>query len=313
MPFLNSCLKISNPSSRLFSRFLFLGFIALVASSCATNTLTGKRELSFYSTGQQITMGSQQYVPSQQSQGGQYSIDAELTRYVQRVGQKLVDVIPQVAPTAERLPYEFVVLNNSVPNAWALPGGKLAINRGLLMQLSDEAELASVLGHEIVHALASQQRVDTNRALAQQLPSGTANRQQYVNATRDLKKHSKAYELEQQAKEALAKNQPQQALNLLDEAIRIEPRQDQFWILRSDAWAHKNMNQPNKAIQSLNTAIKKNDNYFLSWLKRGYIKTVGKQYSNAEYDLKRSQSLLPTPAASQALAHIATQRQGASQ
>jgi predicted Zn-dependent protease len=47
-----------------------------------------------------------------------------------------------------------VVLNSSVPNAWALPGGKLAINRGLLTEISTEAELAAVLGHEIVHAAA---------------------------------------------------------------------------------------------------------------------------------------------------------------
>jgi len=52
------------------------------------------------------------------------------------------------------LPYEFVVLNNDVPNAWALPGGKIAINRGLLVLLKDEAQLAAVLGHEVVHAAA---------------------------------------------------------------------------------------------------------------------------------------------------------------
>ncbi len=53
-----------------------------------------------------------------------------------------------------KLPFEFTVLNNSVPNAWALPGGKIAVNRGLLTELNSEAELAAVLGHEIVHALA---------------------------------------------------------------------------------------------------------------------------------------------------------------
>ena len=47
-----------------------------------------------------------------------------------------------------------MVLNNSVPNAWALPGGKIAVNRGLLTELQSEAELAAVLGHEIVHAAA---------------------------------------------------------------------------------------------------------------------------------------------------------------
>ncbi|MGH8239553.1 MAG: M48 family metalloprotease, partial [Steroidobacteraceae bacterium] len=46
------------------------------------------------------------------------------------------------------------VLNNGVPNAWALPGGKIAVNRGLLTELKSEAELAAVLGHEIVHAAA---------------------------------------------------------------------------------------------------------------------------------------------------------------
>jgi predicted Zn-dependent protease len=53
-----------------------------------------------------------------------------------------------------QLPYEFTVLNNDIPNAWALPGGKIAVNRGLLTELDNEAELAAVLGHEIVHAAA---------------------------------------------------------------------------------------------------------------------------------------------------------------
>jgi len=42
-----------------------------------------------------------------------------------------------------KLPYEFVVLNNSVPNAWALPGRQIAVNRGLLTELKNEAELAA--------------------------------------------------------------------------------------------------------------------------------------------------------------------------
>jgi predicted Zn-dependent protease len=56
------------------------------------------------------------------------------------------------------------VLNNDVPNAWAMPGGKLAINRGLMMYLEDEAQLAAVMGHEIVHAAArhgAQQQTQT--------------------------------------------------------------------------------------------------------------------------------------------------------
>lgn len=50
------------------------------------------------------------------------------------------------------LPFKFVMINGSVPSAWALSGGKLTINRGLLTELKSEAEPAAVLAHEIAHA-----------------------------------------------------------------------------------------------------------------------------------------------------------------
>ena len=80
--------------------------------------------------------------------GGDYVADPAVQAYVQEVGAKLAAV------SDRSLPYEFAVINNSTPNAWALPGGKIAINRGLLTELDSEAELAAVLGHEIVHAAA---------------------------------------------------------------------------------------------------------------------------------------------------------------
>ena len=52
-------------------------------------------------------------------------------------------------------PYEFAIVNSSDFNAWALPGGKIAVNRGLLLRLECESDLAAVLAHEIVHAAAS--------------------------------------------------------------------------------------------------------------------------------------------------------------
>ena len=126
----------------------FLALTFLFLTGCSVNPVTGKREFMMVSTAQEIEMGKQNYVPMQQSQGGPYDVDPALSSYVQRVGQRVA------AQSGVSLPYQFVVLNNSVPNAWALPGGKIAINRGLLTELKSEAELAAVLGHEAVHAAA---------------------------------------------------------------------------------------------------------------------------------------------------------------
>lgn len=123
--------------------------LALMVTGCVENPVSGKRQISLMSAEQEVVTGTQNYVPAQQSQGGQYVVDRGLTTYVQSVGKKLAAVSDR-----PNLPYEFVVLNNDVPNAWAMPGGKLAINRGLLVHLKDEAQLAAVLGHEIVHAAA---------------------------------------------------------------------------------------------------------------------------------------------------------------
>lgn len=112
---------------------------------------------------QEMAMGAQAYAPSQQSQGGVYDVDPVLTRYVQGVGNRLAEV------SDRPLPYEFVVLNNSVPNAWALPGGKIAINRGLLYEMESEAELAAVLGHEIVHAAARHSAQQMSRGMLSQV------------------------------------------------------------------------------------------------------------------------------------------------
>src|SRR5210317_1425034 len=140
---------------------LLLGFLAI--TGCSINPVTGQREFVMLSTAQEIEMGKQNYVPMQQSQGGVYDVDPQLTAYVQRVGHTVA------SQSGVNLPYEFVVLNNSVPNAWALPGGKIAINRGLLYELESEAELAAVLGHEAVHAAARHTAKQQSRAMLMQV------------------------------------------------------------------------------------------------------------------------------------------------
>jgi predicted Zn-dependent protease len=136
-----------------------VGASLVALAGCVINPVTGDRELALVSADQEVAIGEQQYAPSQQMQGGDYTLDPALTAYVAGVGQKLAAVSDRA------LPYEFVVLNNSVPNAWALPGGKIAVNRGLLVELQSEAELAAVLSHEIVHAAARHGALAMQRGL----------------------------------------------------------------------------------------------------------------------------------------------------
>lgn len=134
--------------------------ILVIMAGCATNPVTGRNEISLISESTELEIGKKQYQPSRQMQGGDYKLDPELTHYIDLVGQRLAAV------SDRQLPYEFVVINSSVPNAWALPGGKIAVNRGLLIELESEAELAAVLGHEIVHAAARHGAKGMERGMA---------------------------------------------------------------------------------------------------------------------------------------------------
>ncbi len=87
-----------------------------------------------------------QAAPKFEKEFGGLVRDSELQRYVQKVGMSMV---PHTG--REDLPWEFKVLNSNQVNAFALPGGKVYITRGMLNQLQNEAQLASVLGHEAGH------------------------------------------------------------------------------------------------------------------------------------------------------------------
>lgn len=141
------------------------GALALLAlCACAVNPVTGERHFQVFDSDWEREVGAQMYAPMRQSQGGDFVLDPELTAYVAQVGNRL-------AARSRRpgeLQYEFSIINDSVPNAWALPGGKIAINRGLLTALDSEAELAAVLGHEIVHADASHSARAQSKAMLTQ-------------------------------------------------------------------------------------------------------------------------------------------------
>ncbi len=129
---------------------LILGLLCLFLAGCAVNPVTGRNELALMSISptQEVELGRKTFPQVLQRMGGAYP-DRDLEAYVNRVGRRL----GQVSHRPE-LQYSFKVVNDSTPNAFALPGGYIAVSRGLLVGLQTEAQLAAVLGHEIGHVTA---------------------------------------------------------------------------------------------------------------------------------------------------------------
>src|SRR5258705_4101392 len=118
-----------------------------VSAACARNPATGKRELMLVSESQEIQMGQQ--ADSQVIASIGLYPDPALQSYVQGLGTKL-------ATTSERasLPWTFRVVDDPAVNAFAIPGGFVYVTRGILAHMTTEAELATVMGHEIGHVTA---------------------------------------------------------------------------------------------------------------------------------------------------------------
>jgi predicted Zn-dependent protease len=76
--------------------------------------------------------------------------DAEATRYIQQVGQRLVNAIPQQFQQPA-FNYRFQIVNARDINAFALPGGPMYVNRGMIEAARSEGEMAGVMAHEIAH------------------------------------------------------------------------------------------------------------------------------------------------------------------
>ena len=144
-----------------------LGICLLVIAACTMNPATGERQLTLMSEAQEIQMGRQTH-PEVLATYGPYD-NLEWQAYIQELGAKM-------AATSERpdLDWTFTVLDDPVVNAMALPGGFIYVNRGILAHFNSEAELASVLGHEIGHVTARHSVEQMSRAQLAQLGLGVA-------------------------------------------------------------------------------------------------------------------------------------------
>ena len=125
---------------------LVLGvFILIGITACATSP-TGQPQLHLFPEDQVAEMGKAAYQEIKQKTP--ISQDAGLNQYVQCVAQAITRV---VAPDTS---WEVTVFQDKAANAFALPGGKIGVNTGLLEVATNQHQLATVIGHEIAHVQA---------------------------------------------------------------------------------------------------------------------------------------------------------------
>ena len=119
----------------LAAALVLICLLAVAVYSCAVNPVTGRSELAIvsFSEEEEAALGAKAYAPAVQQQGGFYR-DRELEAYVQEVGMRLARVSHRPG-----LNYRYRVLNSSVPNAFALPGGYIVIS-GIIEQNKPDIE-----------------------------------------------------------------------------------------------------------------------------------------------------------------------------
>lgn len=136
------------PRLRVVLGRLCLPLLAALLTSCATVPETGRRQLLLVSPQEESQLGLTEFEKLKQSTP--ISRDAELNALVQQVGKRIAAVAP--LPGAQ---WEFVVFDEpKTANAFCLPGGKVGVYTGILPITRDASGLATVLGHEIAHAVA---------------------------------------------------------------------------------------------------------------------------------------------------------------
>jgi predicted Zn-dependent protease len=141
-----------------FLKGLVLLLILIECSACTVsrNPISGRKRAYGYTWEQERQLGAQSDQQIVQ-QMGVYE-DPDLQAYVERIGQQVLEEshlrAPDADPEYQNTPFTFRIIDSPVVNAFALPGGYIYVTRGLLTHLNNEAQLAVVLGHEIVHVAA---------------------------------------------------------------------------------------------------------------------------------------------------------------
>src|SRR5712691_11286419 len=130
---------------------------ALALLACETNPYTGRSQLIVIPTAQEMAMGAQADQQVLHDPKTPQSHDPREVEPLKRVAARIIDAAKKskYADMANKFEWEVTVIkDDKTMNAFALPGGKIAVYTGIFPVAKNEAGLAAILGHEVTHALA---------------------------------------------------------------------------------------------------------------------------------------------------------------
>ena len=134
-----------------------MGMSLSALPGCETNPYTGRSQLLMTTVAEEMQMGAQAYDQVKSDPKVKQSSDPREIEPVKRVAARIVEAAKRskYADMAKEFQWEVTVIkDDKTANAFALPGGKMAVYTGIFPVAKNEAGLAAVMGHEVVHALA---------------------------------------------------------------------------------------------------------------------------------------------------------------
>ncbi len=152
---------------KAYKSFIFGGALAILltlTSGCDTVPVTGRHQLNLVSSGQEMQLGLTSF--NELKKTTPISHDPAANALVQKVGKRIAAVTSKDMPNAQ---WEFVVFESPEANAFCLPGGKVGVYTGILPITNDEAGLATVIGHEVSHAVARHGAERMSEAMVEQM------------------------------------------------------------------------------------------------------------------------------------------------